>query len=287
MPMSKQVACLSLDLEPDLRDPSQRIRLLDDDSRLQALIALLKRENIPLTIFTVMKHAGQYLDRLNALARETSVEYAVHSYSHDTENPASEYEIRSSYATFGELWNAPPLGYRSPNCLIDVRGIDLLAREGFLYDSSIVPSLRPDRYSYNNLGYPREPFRFKGPSGELLEFPIATLGGLRLPVVFSYVKLLGLPAYKAAFNVFPLPNVVVTYFHAYDLYVGEIAQHTHGWKRLAHMRNAANATTMLSQLISTLKARGYTFATMKDVAARLKDETLTTRDISPEGQLSA
>ncbi len=280
MEMNKRIACLSLDMEPDLRDASQRIRLLDDDFRMQGLATLLRREGVPLTVFMVMSHARRYLDRLNALANEATIEFAVHSFSHDTDNPASEYEVRNSYEAFGEVWSRAPHGYRSPNCLIDEVGIDRLTRQGFAYDSSIVPSLRPDRYGYNNLGFGREPFRFGGPSGEILELPIATLGGIRLPLIFSYVKLLGLPAYKAAFDVFPLPHVVVTYFHPFDLYIEDVIQHTQGWKRVAHMRNAARATGLLSQLIAALKARGYTFVTMKDVAAGLQVDSLSMRQLT-------
>jgi len=263
-------------MEPDIHDPSGRIRLLDDDARMQNLVELLRREDVPLTVFTVMTHARQYLDRLKALARESKVEFAVHSFNHDTANPASEYEIRRSYETFGELWNAAPLGYRSPNCLIDEQGIARLAEHGFLYDSSIVPSLRPDRFGYNNLGFGREPFRFDAPSGEILEFPIACLGGIRLPLIFSYVKLLGFSTYEAALQMFPLPNVVVTYFHPFDLYINDVAQNIHGWKRAAHRRNASRALEILAQLIATLKRRGYTFALMKDVANDLHSSPLRT-----------
>ena len=52
-----------------------------------------------------------------------------------------------------------------------------------------------------------------------------------MPVIFSYIKLLGLGAYRTAMEVFPLPDVVVTNFHPYDLYVDEIAHYTSGWKQ--------------------------------------------------------
>jgi len=261
-------------MEPDLRDPEQRIRLLDDDDRMQRLVGTLRTQGVPLTCFTVMSHAARYLDRLNALAAATPVEFAVHSFSHDTSNPASDNEVQRSVQTYRELWNSDPSGYRSPNCLIDDRGIDTLSRAGFMYDSSVVPSVRPDRYAYNNLRFGREPFRFEGPNGTILELPIACLGGLRLPLVFSYVKLLGLGAYQTAMNVFPLPDIVVTYFHPYDLYIDEIAHNIPGWKQYAHRRNGRHAEAMLGDLIGLLKRRGYTFVLMKDLAATLADRSL-------------
>lgn len=262
----RRFACLSIDMEPDLRCPDKRIRLLDDDKYFSAFSELLREHAVPLTSFTVMSAAPRFIDRLNALAGEIDIEFAVHSYSHDTDNPASEYEVRRAWEVFGELWNAAPQGYRSPNCLIDERGIDTLAARGFRYDSSIVPSVRPDKYAYDNRRYGRLPFRFEGPNGTLLEFPIACLAGIRLPLIFSYVKLLGLLAYRSALQAFPLPDVVVTYLHPYDLYVDEIAQYIPGWKRRAHSRNSRRAFPLLAQIIALLKDRGYEFVLMRDLA---------------------
>jgi len=278
--VSPRIACLSVDMEPDLRDPEKRIRLLDDDARMQNLADLLRRENVPLTSFTVMSHARRYLDRLNAFARSATVELAVHSFSHDTANPASDDEVRRARETFVELWGMQPRGYRTPNCLIDDRGIETLARYGFSYDSSIVPSVRPDAYAYNNLGFGRDPFWFETPSGPLLELPIACLAGIRLPLIFSYVKLFGLTTYRAAMQAFGLPDIVVTYFHPYDLYIEDVAHNIPGWKRHVHRRNGRRAFALLEQLIAMLKRRGYTFATMADVAAQLQGRDLRMHRLS-------
>lgn len=275
----RRIACLSVDMEPDLRCPDMRIRLLEDDARRTALTSLLRTEAVPLTSFTVMAHARRYIDQLNALAREVDLEFAIHSYSHDTDNPASAEEVRRAVEAFGELWNDKPQGYRAPNCLIDERGIANLLDAGFVYDSSIVPSMRPDRYSYNNMHFGRMPFRFSGEGGTLLELPIACLRAVRMPLILSYVKLLGLGAYRAAMELFPLPDVVVTYFHPYDLYIDEIAQYTSGWKQHAHRRNSRNAMRLLAQVIALLKARGYVFMTMRDLAAEWSRRPLVDRTL--------
>jgi peptidoglycan/xylan/chitin deacetylase (PgdA/CDA1 family) len=257
-------------MEPDLRCPERRIRLLDDDRYFERFTGLLRKHDVPLTSFTVMSAAPDYADRLNALAQTIPVEFAVHSYSHDTKNPASKDEVRRSWETYGEIWNAQPQGYRTPNCLIDAQGIENLAEQGYRYDSSIVPSVRPDGYAYNNARFGRNPFRFSTPGGSLVELPVACLAGIRLPFIFSYVKLVGLALYRAALAGFPLPEIVVTYLHPYDLYVGEIAQHIPGWKRYAHSRNSGRAFELLDDLIATLKLHGYAFALMGNVATAIE-----------------
>ncbi len=277
-----RLACLTIDMEPDLHDPSERIRLLEDDDRLAAFGSFLRRNDVPLTCFTLLSQAARHLDRLNALAAMTPVEFAAHSYTHDTANPASADEVRRSWDTFGELWNAAPLGYRAPNCIIDERGIDTLTRQGFTYDSSIVPALRPDKFGYNNLRYGRDPFFFDGPNGRMLELPVACLRGIRLPFILSYIKLLGLPAYQAAMRAFPLPDAVVMYFHPFDLYLPEIAGNLSGWKRQAHLRNAANAQAILGLVIALLREQGYRFVLMRDLAA-----AYSTRAATPAHALTA
>jgi peptidoglycan/xylan/chitin deacetylase (PgdA/CDA1 family) len=261
---------LTLDLEPDLRAPDGRTRLLDDDTKLEWLLALLKREAVPLTSFTVMSMAAQYGDRLLALARQADIEFAVHSYSHDRAQPASDYEVERSWDAFGTLFNAPPRGYRSPNCLIDHAGLARLARRGFQYDSSIVPSVRFDEYGYNNLSYGRTPFRFQFDAGSIIEFPIACLAAVRLPLVFSYAKVFGVATYRLASAVLPLPDVAVTFFHPYDLYAGEIAHNIRGWKRYAHLRNADRAPLLLERLIAMFKWQGYRFAKVGDLVPELQ-----------------
>jgi peptidoglycan/xylan/chitin deacetylase (PgdA/CDA1 family) len=256
-------------MEPDLRCPEQRIRLLDDDDKLEALIGLLTRERVPLTSFTVMKHAARYADRLNALAQKANVEFAVHSYSHNQAKPASKDEVKLSWDAFCNLWNNPPQGYRSPNCLIDSSGLRNLAAQGFVYDSSITPSIRFDSYSYNHMNLPRDPFIFGDLERKLLELPIFCLVGVPLPFVFSFIKLFGLLPYRAAMQVQSLPDYLVTYFHPYDLYTYEIAANIPGWKRYAHLRNSRRALPLLEAVITMLKGLGYEFMTMRDVAQRV------------------
>jgi hypothetical protein len=272
-----RLACLTIDMEPDIFDPEKRIRMLDDDARTEAFGAFLRKNDVPLTCFTLLSQARRYRDRLDALAAITPVEFAAHSYSHDVSQPASTDEVRRSWEAFGEIWNTAPLGYRAPNCLIDDRGIAALIAQGFQYDSSIVPSIRPDKFSYNNVRFDREPFFFDAQDGHLLELPVACLRGIRLPFILSYIKLFGLPAYRLALNAFPLPDAVVMYFHPFDLYMLEVSGNVSGWKRQAHLRNASTAVEILEGTIALLKQLGYRFVLMRDLAADRSANSATPR----------
>jgi hypothetical protein len=272
-PMQK-IACLSVDVEPDLWCPEQRIRLFESDERLDALCSLLQRRNVPLTSFVVMKHAARYAQALTAVAKAIEVEFAVHSFGHDQRAPATADEARRAWDSYCDIWNRKPRGYRSPNCLIDTQGLCNLADQGFLYDSSVTPSLRFDRFGYNNWHLPTEPFLFCTAPRRILEFPIACFGGIRVPLVLSYVKLLGLRTVQMATSILSLPKVVIVYFHPYDLYAGEIANNIPGWKKFAHLRNGRNGLRILDGVIAMLKKQGYEFTLMEHAAERLMREDL-------------
>ncbi|HMD50890.1 MAG TPA: polysaccharide deacetylase family protein, partial [Bryobacteraceae bacterium] len=74
-------------------------------------------------------------------------------------------------------------GYRAPSFSITERSswaLDSLRQLGFLYDSSIFP-IQHDIYGFRDA--PRGPFRLETPSGDLLEFPLATFRFARGPAL--------------------------------------------------------------------------------------------------------
>lgn len=102
---SQKIACLSVDVEPDLWCPEQRLRLFEDDARLDALCSMLRRSNVPLTCFVVMKHAARYAQTLSSVANAVEAEFAVHSFSHNQHAPATVEEARRAWDTYCDIWN--------------------------------------------------------------------------------------------------------------------------------------------------------------------------------------
>lgn len=263
--VTERLACLTLDVEPD--DPGDpRIRLFDEPERFSWFRDVLRDAHAPLTAFVLMKHAQGYATPLAALAESVPVELGVHSYSHDRKNTASVDEVRRARDEFIRLWGTAPHGYRAPYGLIDFEGVRTLMNEGFQYDSSIFPVFRPDEFGYNNLRYPRGPFLFSDGTRDIIEIPLAALGGCRLLYSLSFVKLFGAGVYRNLMRVFPLPEIAVIDLHPYDFYAGEIASAFKSWKRAAHLRNAAKAPELFVDMIETLRRQGYRFVTVGDIA---------------------
>jgi len=94
-------------------------------------------------------------------------------------------DVRDSRRLLSDLAGQPVLGYRAPTFSVTHKtawAIDVLAEEGYEYDSSVFP-VRHDRYGVPEA--PASPHRAVGPGGgSLLEIPPLTLrlAGMNLPV---------------------------------------------------------------------------------------------------------
>src|SRR5205807_10293233 len=132
-------------------------------------------------------------------------ELASHSWDHRRLHrltPAAfRKDVRWSKDVLEQITGQPVLGYRAPTFSVVAQtawAIDVLAEQGFLYDSSVYP-VRHDRYGVP--GAPRWPFLIERKTGTILELPPATLRvmGANLPAGGGgYFRVLPLRVIEAA-----------------------------------------------------------------------------------------
>jgi polysaccharide deacetylase family protein (PEP-CTERM system associated) len=115
-------------------------------------------------------------------------EVASHGWDHSRLHRLTPAEFRAdlrrSKDALEQVTGAAVVGFRAPTFSVvpeTAWAIDVLAEEGFLYDSSIYP-IRHDRYGVPRA--PRTPFLARGHQHDILELPPLTWGflGLRVPV---------------------------------------------------------------------------------------------------------
>jgi polysaccharide deacetylase family protein (PEP-CTERM system associated) len=175
-------------------------------------------------------------------------------------------DIRRSKQTIEEVAGVEVIGYRAPNYSIvreTMWAMDILAEEGFRYDSSIFP-IRHDYYGIPD--FPRFPRPVRGHNGTALhEFPISTvrIAGMNLPFVGGgYLRHFPLPFIRWGMNhlneVERRPAVV--YIHPWELDPGQPVQDVGRLKRLRHYRNLDRTEERLARLFSE-----YTFTTCREV----------------------
>ncbi len=160
-------------------------------SRIEAnthrLLDLFDRRHTRATFFVL----GYEAERRPALIRtisERGHELACHGYDHrlltDMDPEMFRGDLRHARSSIEDAAGAGVSGYRAPSYSITRKtlwALDILASEGFAYDSSIFP-VHHDRYGISD--HPRHLHRLRLSSGRsLIEFPPTTLRscGVNLP----------------------------------------------------------------------------------------------------------
>jgi polysaccharide deacetylase family protein (PEP-CTERM system associated) len=222
------------------------------------LLDLLDAHGVAATFFVL----GWVADRDPGLVREIrdrGHEVACHGFAHRliyAMKPAVfQADVRRAKRTVEDAIGAPILGYRAPTFSV-VDGtrwaLDVLAEEGFRYDSSIFP-IRHDRYGIPNA--PRFPHRIGESLGSgLVEFPITTLAVGRLRLPFSgggYFRLLPYPAIRAALQGVNrwerMPGMV--YLHPWEVDPEQPRLPVRGLSRLRHYLNLGGTEQKLERLL--------------------------------------
>lgn len=193
-------------------------------SNTEHVLDLAARHGRTLTCFVLGKFAEKFPETVARIAREGH-EVASHGYGHVlvTNQTPEEFrdDVRRSKAQLEDLCGRAVLGYRAPCFSLGKAGdwpFEILADEGFRYDSSIFPS---PTYRFGRAPWPAHPARVLLPSGRtLVEFPAATLRrfGRVLPVAGGgYHRLLPWPMIRWAVRNSLADNQVFTlYCHPYE-----------------------------------------------------------------------
>jgi polysaccharide deacetylase family protein (PEP-CTERM system associated) len=146
---------------------------------------LLARRSVTGTFFILGWIADRY-PHLVDLVRQAGHEIASHGWSHrrvyELDEASFDEELTRAQAAITAAGAPPPVGFRAPEWSINDRSLwalDVLARRGFVYDSSMTP-LR----IVGNPSYPQVPHRRDTPHGPLFEVPplVTRRFGQQLPL---------------------------------------------------------------------------------------------------------
>ncbi|WP_036193129.1 XrtA system polysaccharide deacetylase [Marinobacter daepoensis] len=242
------------------------------EANTDRILAVFDQAGVKATFFTL----GWVAERSPELVRRIAAhghEVASHGYSHQliyNQTPdVFEEETRRSKGILEDILGTPITGYRAASYSITNRSrwaLDILAEQGFTWDSSIFP-VRHDRYGMP--GTPRWPHRLKTDRGyELAEFPLSTfkLPGYTLPIAGGgYFRL-----FPYWFSRFGLGSInrqdrpFVFYLHPWEVDPGQPRLDVKWLSRFRHYNNLDICEQRLSRLLAHFR-----FTTMSRV---LKNE---------------
>jgi polysaccharide deacetylase family protein (PEP-CTERM system associated) len=194
-----------------------------EESTRWLLDAMAKAE--ALGTFFVVGHIAVTHPKLVRDIAAAGHEVACHSYEHQRIHRLTPDEfrvdLRRAREAIEQAAGQSVVGYRAPTFSLTREtawAIDILAEEGFRYDSSIFP-VRHDRYGVPDA--PRFPFHVVGAAQSMLELPLATygLGPFHLPAAGGgYFRLFPPVVMRAAVRQAErqVPSVPVLYFHPWE-----------------------------------------------------------------------
>lgn len=243
------------------------------EANTHRLLELLERHETRATFFTL----GWVAEKSPGLVRDIQKaghEVASHGYSHQLiYNQTPEVfreETRRSKKILEDITGEPITGYRAASYSITNQSrwaLDILAEEGFVWDSSIFP-VHHDRYGMP--GTPRWPHRLTTDNGnELAEFPLSTLKfpGYTLPIAGGgYFRL-----FPYWFSRWGLGSInrqgqpFVFYLHPWEVDPGQPRLNVKWFSRFRHYNNLDVCEQRLEQLLGHFR-----FTAMGDVLRNLK-----------------
>jgi polysaccharide deacetylase family protein (PEP-CTERM system associated) len=237
-------------------------RVVDNTKRC---LDLLDRHETKATFFLV----GWVADKFPRLPLEIAArghELGCHSYWHRTIfslTPAQFREdLRQSRDVIEQSGGSRVLGFRAPSWSItrdSLWALDILAEEGFLYDSSIFP-IAHDIYGVPDA--PRTPYSHTCASGvRLAEFPPATISlfGWNLPAAGGgYLRLLPAWYHHLAFRAAEREgHPLVVYFHPWELDPEQPRIKAKLRSRFRHYTNISRMEGRLAALMSRYRFRSF------------------------------
>jgi hypothetical protein len=227
-----RVCSVSVDLDPidcyygihGLGAPPPELTHVILRRALPRFAEMFARHRVRGTFFVIGSDAANDVAGRNQLAQlaQAGHELGNHSHTHPYElarlsRERIDEEVAQAHDVITAIAGAPPVGFRAPGYDLSTRVIDVLAARGYRYDSSVFPSWPYyvakagvlgamalfGRRSRSVLVDPRmllappTPYRpgrspfFRGQS-PLVELPISTTPGLRLPTIGSWAPLVSL-----------------------------------------------------------------------------------------------
>jgi len=245
------------------------------ETNTKRLLAIFADHSVKATFFVL----GWVADHFRPLVKEIHAaghEIGCHSYWHRLvyeQTPAQFREdTHSAKAILEDITGTPVLGYRAPSYSIvrqTLWAFDVLAMEGFSYDSSVYPILR-DRYGIPDA--PRFPYPVRANGICLTEVPLATvrLLGANVPVAGGgYLRL-----FPERFTNWAIRRVnhregmpVVSYIHPWEL---DPDQPRLRGDRLSTFRHYFNLDETERRLRSMLQE--HRFSPVRDLVATFAEQ---------------
>jgi hypothetical protein len=221
-----KIALITIDVEEDLDKDKGNKKTYCGVEKLDHFMGFLQENNIRCTLFVTGDVLSRYPEKIRKWAERNEI--GCHGFRHVSLDQLSQNEREDELDRFIELYSnlleVKPRGFRAVQNIIDNEQIVLLEKQGFVYDSSVVPAYIPfKKYKGYKGNASKEPY-FPSPSNHLagckegtesiIEIPLSP-AFLNFPLSGIWLKRLGRCFYKILFSMHK-PKFIVLLFHSWN-----------------------------------------------------------------------
>ena len=187
---------------------------------LRSILNLFEREHVRSTFFVLGRIAEAFpevVEEIYGLGHEV----ASHGYFHVDFTKLSLTELKETESKnrmrLAKITGEVPIGFRAPFSRINPQIISLLSKIGYVYDSSVVPSIAiPGWWSY--YGASLYPHAIGIGKNEFFQVPVSVFPYLRLPIGGWFLRNFGLRYVKSAIMFLLRRNLpTILYVHPFDV----------------------------------------------------------------------
>jgi len=227
---------------------------------LKIILDLFEKFEISATFFIsseTIKEAKSELIKI----KEYGHEIASHGHNHIKLDvlPKEKFknQIEQSIDLLQETFDKEIMGFRSPQFRLNDAHFEILSELNIKYDSSVVPSLFPGRYS--NVSTIKKPHII----GSVLEIPVSTFSIFKLPLGLMWLNLYSRNINKLfTFQCKP----VILYFHLFDILSKKCGGDQFSWIVNRWYRiNQKDVINTLTDFIETNIKNNVRFVRMIDI----------------------
>ena len=242
---------------------------------LTYILDLLENLNIKATFFISGVVVAKYKDIICRIS-ESSHEIASHSLTHENHSILTKEELFENISKSKQLIEdeigVKALGFRVPQFRVNKELFAVLSDLDFKYDSSMIKSVFPTRYS--SLSIPNEPFLLKG---GLLEIPVSVMPYIKIPFGLCWMNSVGFTTFKFLSEMLTLPQTMVFYLHPFD--VIDPANYPELNKQLKYfiikrwyLYKTNTVRDTLKQILTYWKMKDEKFILLKDMSIKINEE---------------
>jgi len=253
-------------------DPSMADFEVNVEDGILRLQQLFERHGIKATFFVPGEVARKHARAIKEISRDNH-EVACHGLTHQKnecllDKASQRQTIEEATRTIEQVHGARPKGFRAPCLRSNETTLRVLEECGYLYDSSVIPTLVPGYYG--SLNAPMKPydistvFTKNGDPSKFKEIPVSVNPIFPLPLSAAWMRNLGSTWVKFGVRTnFAFGNPVVFYVHPRDVVllpkIRGVPWHLY--------RNVGDPTLrMLDEVIRYAKTLGATFIKALDLA---------------------